>query len=61
MDRGAWWAAVYGVGHDGSDLASVGFRTCRERGALGGTPGFQTLETLESSSLGSGGKVGEGC
>ena len=40
---------------------TVGFRTCRERGALGGTPGFQTLETLESSSLGSGGKVGEGC
>ena len=34
----------------------MGFRTCRERGALGGTPGFQTLETLESSSLGSGGR-----
>ena len=30
-------------------------RTCREGGALGATPGFQTLETLESSSLGSGG------
>ena len=40
----------------------MGFKTCRERGALGGTPGFQqTLETLESSSLGSGEKVGEGC
>ena len=26
MDRGAWWAAVYGVtefGHDGSDLACM--------------------------------------
>ena len=34
----------------------MGFRTCLERGALGGTPGFQTLETLESSSLGSGGR-----
>ena len=34
----------------------MGFRTCRERGALGGTPGFQKLETLESSSLGSGGR-----
>ena len=33
----------------------MGFRTCREGGALGATPGFQTLETLESSSLGSGG------
>lgn len=32
----------------------MGFRTCREGGALGATPGFQTLETLESSSLGSG-------
>ena len=42
---------------------TVGFRTCREGGALGATPGFQTLETLESSSLGSGegGEVGEGC
>ena len=45
---------------------TVGFRTCREGGALGGTPGFQT-EMLEGSSLGSGGggwravKVGEGC
>ena len=41
----------------------MGFRTCREGGALGATPGFQTLETLESSSLGSGegGEVGEGC
>ena len=32
----------------------VGFRTCREGGALGGTPGFQ-METLEGSSLGLGG------
>lgn len=32
----------------------MGFRTCREGGALGGPPGFQT-ETLEGSSLGSGG------
>ena len=32
----------------------------RREGAMGGTPGFQ-METLEGSSLGSGGKLGEGC
>ena len=33
----------------------MGFRTCREEGNLGGSPGFQT-ETLESSTPGLGGR-----
>ena len=32
----------------------------RREGAMGGIPGFQ-IEMLEGSSLGSGGKMGEGC
>ena len=45
----------------GAEQTDGGLWNLPRRGDLGGTPGFQTLEMLESSSLGSGGKVGEGC
>ena len=54
-----WLSAEY-QSPRGAQETDSGHQDLLRRGTLGGTPGFQT-ETLVSSSLGSGGKVGEGC